>query len=158
MLPPEIIEIEKKLEDSRKSYFEDTINFVKWTTTFAIAAALWFGANLHLNDSMNLIKVGAAFCSLLSLLISIVCAMIIFYSVTKYWNETWKMHNRHRSSLMAQSTQTKEEVKTVGEIATKLSDDDEVEKIASKFITTTYWHMVCLIIGISLFFGYFFVP
>lgn len=157
MLAPEIIEIEKKLEDSRKSYFEDTINFVKWTTTFAIAVTLWFGANLHLTDSMSSIKIGAAFFSLLSLLISIVFAMTIFYSVTKYWNETWKMHNKHRSSLMAQPAQTKEEVKKVGEISTQLSDDKEVENLASAFIKTTYWHMVFLILGISLFFGYFFV-
>ena len=35
--------IEQQIDDSSKSYFETTLNFIKWNTAISIGAVLWLG-------------------------------------------------------------------------------------------------------------------
>jgi hypothetical protein len=153
-LSQEIIDIEQKMEISRKSYFEETTNLLKWTTAFAVVAILWIGNNVNSELSLSKpVQYWTAFFSLLFFLISIVSAIYIFYYVTKFWNDSWMLHYRHRRSLMSQPIHTSDDFRQMGEIVTELSSS-KIEKLAFDFLKVTFFHIASLIIGFALFLGY----
>jgi hypothetical protein len=154
MLSEEITEIEQKMESSARFYFDTTINFVKWTTAFAVVSILWFGNNFKsLSSQLNPLQYIVAYLSLISFLIAIVTAVAILYGMTRYWNDSWRKNLRHRRSLISQPDSTPQGHQEMREIATELSDD-QVLRLASGFEFATYLHMTFLICGLTLFLAF----
>jgi large-conductance mechanosensitive channel len=109
-LKEEIQNLAKLEKDLRDSYLVRLIDFIKWTSTIALAAGLWIGTNFSKyvesisHNICNQSVVGTAGANdflpnLLSylymasfglIIMSILCAIIIIYALIGLWQLEWK--------------------------------------------------------------------
>jgi hypothetical protein len=97
--------IEQEMDKTSKSYFDTTLDFIKWNTAFAIAAILWFG-NYLINSIMNLnpFQSSLAVFTLLLFVSSIAWSIGFFYYVSRYLNKHWILMSEWRESLVSAAT------------------------------------------------------
>ena len=86
-----LVKLEVKLRDD---YLNRLIDFLKWTTTIALAAGLWIGTNIpsHLTptDTIKLIQLGFLLLSFGCIFMSIMIAVILIYTIIGLWELEFK--------------------------------------------------------------------
>jgi hypothetical protein len=92
--------VENKIEKSSTSYFDTTVNLIKWNTALAVGAILWFG-NFIVNDTkpLGLVLQFTAYLSLLSLVITIAISIGIFFGISRFFNTYWVICSKWRESF-----------------------------------------------------------
>jgi hypothetical protein len=156
---PNLVEhIEHKMENTSKSYFDTTLNFIKWNTAISVAATLWFGNYIiNSNATLNIYQGISVLFSLIFLLGSILCSIVIFYTISKYFNKHWILYSQWRESYMLCSSPcpTPEEQKQQNEVITGLLDYyKNLPKKAASFDAALCIQMVMLFLGLCGFFAF----
>lgn len=139
-------EISKEIAIWRETYFKSIIDFLKWTTTFSLAAILWIATYGNRNFSNNFV----VFLSLTLLAISLIVAISIVYFIVFVWGSNWKVFDLYMKITMS--------VKLGGSIE---QEKDSVWDLMIKHIPQEpkYFnnlllvHLTALIFGIFLYTG-----
>ena len=152
-IKPELREyVEKEMKDSSKSYFETTLDFIKWNTAFAVAAILWFGNYLiSATTTLNRFQLAFAVFTLLLFVCSIAWSIGFFYYVSRYFNKYWILCSEWRESLVSEMTG--------GHASTSVAQDlidhyQNLPKTAESFDTVLIgqWSLLCLGLGCFVIF------
>jgi len=117
--------IEQQIDDSSKSYFETTLNFIKWNTAISIGAVLWLGNYvITTKTSFDLLSKILVFFSLFFFLASLLISVGIFYEVSKFFNKCWILNSRWRKSYLASTSSCPIEAEQteVNEVISDLSE------------------------------------
>jgi hypothetical protein len=143
----------------RDDYLNRLIDFLKWTTTIALAAGLWIGTNLpsHLPMSDDIWKkiqllflIGSFGC----IIISILMAIILIYLILGLWEKEFsyfgqitpiiEIFNKNREESFTDS----EFIRQIKDIKTFHLDLSIIEKINFYFKI----HVILLLLGIMSFY------
>ena len=137
------------MEKSSESYFETTLDFIKWNTAFAVAAILWFG-NYLINaiTNFNPFQSFLAVFTLLLFVGSIAWSIGFFYYVSRYFNKHWILMSHWRESLVSATTGGN----ALTTVAQGLIDHYEnLPKNAKSFDTALIGQWVLLCLGLGCF-------
>lgn len=152
MVTPEEIqklinELRNESEQVTRLYFEKIIDFLKWTTTIALGALLWIGANYSsLGNNTLLINT-----SLASFGLSIMTSFAYVIFIINWMNDNSRLTIAHLESLKLISPDvpmTQEASQKQIEVISKLSQ--KYQKLSSFLEKIKYlivFHGICLIGG-----------
>lgn len=84
-----IMESGKQAESEKESFFKTVIDFIKWTTTFALASIVWVTSNF---SNLALFK-PLLWLSFSLLILSVIVSIIIVYSTVFNQNKNWDQSN-----------------------------------------------------------------
>ncbi len=152
--PDLITFIEQQMEKSSNSYFDTTLNFIKWNTAIVVAATLWF-ANYFINTTtkLNLCQEIFAIISLIFFVGAMGCSIWIFYSISKYFNKHWVLCSQWRESVITNSLNPPQDRQIQqNEVIKDLLDHyQNLPKKAKKFDNAILLQMVILYLGLGSF-------
>jgi hypothetical protein len=150
--------IEQQMEDSSKSYFETTLNFIKWNTAISVGVVLWLGN--YIATSTTILAQTPKYFVLFSFIFFIESMLIsvgIFYDISKHFNECWILNIRWRQSYLTSSSScpTRNEQ---AEIRKTISDlAEHVKKFLKKAESFDNWvtvQMVLQVFGVFSFLAF----
>jgi hypothetical protein len=151
-----IKEVEQKMENTSKSYFDTTINFIKWNTAIAIAAILWFGN--YIVSTPIVLSESQLFTGIIYLayfVVAITMSIIAFYRVSHYQSEYWILCAEWRNCLIEPYPSTEEGKRKQSEVSTRLVNYyDSIPKEGKKFDKVLLWQISSLLLGLVWFIGF----
>ena len=140
--------IENKIEKSSTSYFDTTVNLIKWNTAVAVGAILWFG-NFIVNTSkpLNCILQLTAYSSLFSLGLAIAISIGIFFAMSRYFNEYWVICAKWRESLREYRPEEHP-------IDPLINHNKSLPNVAKTFDRYLSYQILFLSLGVGFFIGF----
>lgn len=156
--PKQFEYIEQQMEDSSKSYFETTLNFIKWNTAISVGAVLWLGNNIATSTTVltQTSKLFVIF-SLIFFIGSVLVSVGIFYEVSKHFKDCWILNTRWRQSYLISSSScpTSNEQKEVLETISNLSEHvKNFPKKAESFDNFVTLQLLLQVFGLLSFFAF----
>jgi hypothetical protein len=150
--------IEQRMEDSSKSYFKTTLNFIKWNTAISIGAVLWLGnyvvtTTIKLDQNLKFIEC----ISLGFFLASVFISVVIFYGISKYFKECWILNTRWRNSYLVSSSScaTDAEQIEVNEVISSFAEHvRSLPKKAETFDNLVTLQLILQFLGLICFFAF----
>jgi len=97
--------IESIMEESSKTYFDTTLNFLKWNTAISIGAVLWLGSYVvNTKDTLDPTQKISLLFSLGFFIFSILTSVGIFYGISNHFKKCWVLNIRWRQSYLVSSS------------------------------------------------------
>jgi hypothetical protein len=148
-----LVKLEVKLRDD---YLNRLVDFLKWTTTIALAAGLWIGTNLpNYLESSKLLQLSLFVISFGCEIISILVAVLMIYTIIGLWDLELKYIGHIRPVIDFFYQNRNESItdlklsKQIKEIKAFHFSLPHIEKINKNFKI----HVFFLILGILCFFA-----
>jgi len=167
---------EENIKLSAETYFKGIIDFIKWTSTIAVAAIIWIGSNLTAIKGLTVIlTIVASMCLIFSLFLAIFTVKRILDA----WAHQWDYEKKHISFIRSLENAiksgfpkgvdveniTSEEIKSIfskGEIAENIDfkqldglikeiEDIQPFKESKYFNTYVFYHLIFLVTGLSFY-------
>jgi hypothetical protein len=146
-----INELRNESEQVTRLYFEKIIDFLKWTTTIALGAFLWIGANYHsLGNNTLLINT-----SLASFGLSIMVSVSYIIIILNWINDNSRLTIAHMESvklIIPGMPMSQEASQKQNEVISRLSQ--KYQKLTCFLEKIKYligFHGVCLVAGTLCF-------
>jgi len=83
--------------EAEQAFHKGVVDFVKWTTTLAAAALLWVGTTTTSDTGLPRTL---ALCGLLSLITSLVLAILAINQVLRAWASEWNVAREQRTYIL----------------------------------------------------------
>jgi hypothetical protein len=159
----DIIDANEKEKFSSEAYLKGIVDFVKWSSTLAVAAILWIGNFINSTTGLSWI---ISLASLLLLLSSLIVAILAARSVLMAWAIEWDLAREQNDFVLFKKWKTfklkelksKEDAaelnklnKQEGELIDSLIKSVQSAKPFSKskkFNSWIKWHIFLLVIGL----------
>lgn len=145
---------DEELKLSAYTYLKGIIDFVKWTSTIAIATIIWIGSNLTtIKGSMGRIIIMV---SLIVLGLSLICAIITFNRVLEGWSLKWECDLTSLiilRSIQIEGTKVSAENIDPNQINRFMKANEDIQSFNKPKIFKNYvaWHVILLVIGLWLY-------
>jgi len=175
-----IDEFRREEKNARENYFNGLIDFLKWTTTIALASFLWIGANIphfftksvnstpinqsindtlpqtfHISNNLLLFVSGTClFFAFVSITVSLVFAIIILFKVIELKKSDWVNLSFFRDLIELMKSQRNEDLNNefIDKQMEILKQSLPPSKQYQQFTDIVKWHVLALIVGIMLFY------
>lgn len=155
----DIAQAEEQEKLLAETYLKGIADFVKWSSTLAVAAILWIGN--HITSVAGLLWVLSVL-SLIFLVSSLVVAVLVVRRVLTAWAREWDVaRGDHTFSLFkkwkafeASEPKRIEMAKKEQELINRLIDAIDAVRPFSEpksFSTWVSWHIVLLIVGLVIY-------
>jgi len=146
------------MEESSRTYFNTTLNFLKWNTAISIGAVLWLGNYIvNTKDILDQTQKISLLLSLGFFICSVLISVGIFYGISKHFKESWVLNIRWRQSYLVSSSScpTDTEMTEVNQVISDLAE--HVKKLPTKasiFNWLVSLQLLLQFLGMCLFFRF----
>lgn len=149
----------KRRDISADSFLKSMIDYLKWTTTFALAALLWISSNLTslISDDSEFYPINfyAALGSIGLIFIGISISVYLAYNIVRYWNAEWKLnydllhillqYKERRVDQLNSQEQVKKNIPNLVDVTKARHEDPFHPKLFMKYLPV---QTICLTLGL----------